>query len=399
MPTESETIEFANSSPTSFYELLNLESKAEAKDVRRAYRKTALQYHPDKNPDNPSAVEKFHQLTAALEILCDVALRAAYDTALSAKVAKKARSEQYDKKRRNMKEELEARENSFKRQKTELDDKKRELERLKEEGARRRMEMDERKKKEAAAAVADTTAMEVDDKEDDEAEVVGESKFSELDRTIKLKWRRKGTGELMDKAGLIDLFSRFGAIDECVVVSGSGDKEKKYTTALLIFHNIAHSYAAVHRDKKALEEEDDEWGIFRDVTWASGKEPDLTFTKPPPKAKSKKEEVLSQDSDKESRSNFNKSSKTSEEDKFPTSSSSYKPATKSTPSFGSFKASSFKKSVPSDAPSISKSDDYESITLMRMKARAAEKRKVEQERLTEELLRREAEEEAAGNGE
>ncbi|KAF3928899.1 hypothetical protein AA313_de0201117 [Arthrobotrys entomopaga] len=395
MPTESEAIEFANSPGTTFYELLNLETTAAAKDVRRAYRKTALQYHPDKNPDNPSAIEKFHLLTAAQEILCDVTLRAAYDNTLAAKVAKKARADQYDKKRRDMKEELEARENSFKRQKTEVDEKKRELERLKEEGARRRMEMDERRKREAAATAAwdeeeegKAGAMEVDNT--DEPQVVGESRFSELDRTVKIKWRRKGAGELMDKAGLIDLFSRFGTIDECVVVSGSGEKEKKYASALIVFHNIAHAYAAVHRDKKALEAEDDEWGLFRDVLWASGKEPDLEFTKP--SKPMRREEPSTKKSD-EPRSKAT-SKNTNEEDKFPTFTGGYKPSTKPAPSF-SFKASSFKKQTSSETPTLSAEDDYESITLMRMRARAAEKRKAEQERLAQELLEREAEEDAA----
>ncbi|KAK6526845.1 hypothetical protein TWF281_010041 [Arthrobotrys megalospora] len=291
-----------------------------------------------------------------------------------------------------MKEELEARENSFKRQKTDADEKKREFERLKEEGARRRMEMDERKKREAAAEEDEAPAeMEVD-QDDDQEVVVGESKFSELDRTLKVKWRRKGVGEMMDKAGLVDLFSRFGKIDECVVVSGSGEKEKKYASALLIFHNIAHAYAAVNRDKKALEEEDDEWGIFRDVVWASGKEPDLTFKKPSKPTATRKEAPPSQPQGDGSQST-SKGIKADGQDRFPTHSKDYKPTSKSAPSF-SFKASSFKKPTAS-AELSSRADemDFESVTLMRMKAKAAERRKAEQQRLTEELLKREAEEE------
>ncbi|KAK6350171.1 hypothetical protein TWF696_006414 [Orbilia brochopaga] len=292
-----------------------------------------------------------------------------------------------------MKEDLEARENTFKRQKVEIDEKKQALQRLKEEGARRRMEMDERKKREAAAAakaeepLETATSMDVDEGTNT---VPGESRFSEFDRTVKVKWRRKGPGELMDKAGLVDLFSRFGDVDECVVVGGSSDKEKekKYMSALLVFRNIAHAYAAVHRDRKALEREDDEWGLFRDVVWASGKEPDLTFTKPA-KSQSSGTHTSKQEPD------ISKPAPDDDEDKFPTSSTSYKPASKSAPSFGSFKGSSFEKSTASDSPSLAEDMDYESITLMRMKARAAEKRKAEQQRLTEELLRKEAEEEKA----
>ncbi|KAK6508243.1 hypothetical protein TWF506_010339 [Arthrobotrys conoides] len=297
-----------------------------------------------------------------------------------------------------MKEELEARENSFKRQKTDADEKKREFERLKEEGVRRRKEMDERKKREAAAEEEeeekDAAEMEIDQDDDGQEVVVGESKFSELDRTLKVKWRRKGAGEMMDKAGLIDLFSRFGKIDECVVVSGSAEKEKKYASALLIFHNIAHSYAAVHRDKKALEEEDDEWAIFRDVVWASGKEPDLTFKKQSKPMEKRNEAPPPKPQGKDTESNP-KGGKDEEQDKFPTFSKGFKPTSKPAPSF-SFKASSFGKPATStDSSSRADEMDFESVTLMRMKAKAAERRQAEQQKLTEELLKREAEEEKA----
>ncbi|EWC48577.1 hypothetical protein DRE_01799 [Drechslerella stenobrocha 248] len=375
MPSEAETIEFA-SLATSFYELLNIEPTAPAKDVRRAYRKTALQYHPDKNPDNPSAVEKFHLLTAAQEILCDVALRAAYDNAIAAKVARKRRTEAYDNKRRSMKEDLEARENSFKRQKTDADEQKNNLERLKEEGARR-----------PAAAAEEEEQMDTVDTNVNARTPTGESKFSELDRTVKLKWRRKNGGELIDKASLVDLFSRFGDIDECVVV-GSGkdrEKEKKYASALLVFRNVVGAYDAVHRDTKALEAEDDEWGLFRDVVWASGKEPDLTFTTTATEAVSSPSTVGVDEP--------GNSKGSSSGDRFPSPSTGYKPTSKSAPSFGSFKASSFKKPAAAAEPSSLAEDmDYEATMLMRMKALATAKRREEQQKLTEELLQEEAKE-------
>jgi DnaJ family protein C protein 17 len=43
--------------------------------VKKAYRKKALECHPDKNPDNPKAAELFHELSKALEILTDVSAR------------------------------------------------------------------------------------------------------------------------------------------------------------------------------------------------------------------------------------------------------------------------------------------------------------------------------------
>ncbi|KAJ4444223.1 hypothetical protein ANN_06014 [Periplaneta americana] len=78
--------------------------------VKKAYRKKALSCHPDKNPDNPKAVELFHQLSKALEILTDESARAAYDKVINAKKAAKLRHRELDSKRQRLKEDLERRE-------------------------------------------------------------------------------------------------------------------------------------------------------------------------------------------------------------------------------------------------------------------------------------------------
>lgn len=78
--------------------------------IRKAYRKQALQCHPDKNPDNPKAAELFHELSSALEILSDEAARSAYDRILSAKKEAELRKQQLDSKRRKLVESLEQRE-------------------------------------------------------------------------------------------------------------------------------------------------------------------------------------------------------------------------------------------------------------------------------------------------
>jgi molecular chaperone DnaJ len=62
------------------YELLGVSQDATEQEIQRAYRKLALKYHPDKNPDDPKAAERFKQVAEAYEILSDKEKRKAYDT-------------------------------------------------------------------------------------------------------------------------------------------------------------------------------------------------------------------------------------------------------------------------------------------------------------------------------
>ncbi|RKZ18147.1 molecular chaperone DnaJ, partial [bacterium] len=62
-----------------YYEVLGVGRDAAAGDIKRAYRKHAIQYHPDKNPDDASAAEKFREAAEAYEVLKDRQKRAQYD--------------------------------------------------------------------------------------------------------------------------------------------------------------------------------------------------------------------------------------------------------------------------------------------------------------------------------
>ncbi len=62
-----------------YYEILGLSKDATKDDVDKAYRKLALKNHPDKNPDDPSAADKFTEVTAAYEVLSDPDKRDQYD--------------------------------------------------------------------------------------------------------------------------------------------------------------------------------------------------------------------------------------------------------------------------------------------------------------------------------
>lgn len=61
------------------YNVLQISSVATGDDIKKAYRKKAIQLHPDKNPNDEKASERFQELGEAYQILSNPKLRAAYD--------------------------------------------------------------------------------------------------------------------------------------------------------------------------------------------------------------------------------------------------------------------------------------------------------------------------------
>ena len=62
-----------------YYEVLGVDKKASAEEIKKAYRKSAMKYHPDRNPGDQEAEEKFKEIGEAYEVLSDEGKRARYD--------------------------------------------------------------------------------------------------------------------------------------------------------------------------------------------------------------------------------------------------------------------------------------------------------------------------------
>ena len=71
--------EFKNVSKADYYEVLGVSREASDQELKSAYRKQALKYHPDRNPGDHAAEEKFKQASEAYQVLSDADKRAAYD--------------------------------------------------------------------------------------------------------------------------------------------------------------------------------------------------------------------------------------------------------------------------------------------------------------------------------
>ena len=62
-----------------YYEILNVERTATDTEIKAAYRKIAIKYHPDRNPGNKEAEEKFKEAAEAYDVLRDPQKRQQYD--------------------------------------------------------------------------------------------------------------------------------------------------------------------------------------------------------------------------------------------------------------------------------------------------------------------------------
>jgi len=216
------------------YLLLEVEHDADSKTIKKAYRKKALTCHPDKNPDNKQAVELFHQLSDALEVLTDEATRLAYDNLLKARKAAELRVRQLDSKRRKLREELEEREKSHTEELVsryhEEDKLAKEIERLRKEGSKQLEEEQEAMRKQMRE------------------EMLGNPKVDTNEDVprVKVKWDKKSDCQY-NRDLLERIFLKYGTVTAIVI------NHKKGGSALVEFDNMTSAKMAVNIETGMLE--------------------------------------------------------------------------------------------------------------------------------------------------
>ncbi len=386
-------------SDTDFYDLLGVAFETSQKDIDRAWRRTALKYHPDKVGNDPVAKEKFHLAQIGYDLLSDPASKALYDNARSARLQRKRQNDLFEGRRRQMKDDLEARERGVKRprEEDEGDEEKlqREIRRLAEDGKRRRKEREDALRKELQkesedADVAANTPGSINDHADGATRV--QSTVSEIDRTVKVRWPVNGDGGSITADGVRNVFSIFGSIESADLLNPKmlrlGKKQKKQlaVVCMIQYKSVVGAHAAVEDFPK---QNGPEWQIFDSVFWAANKEPDFitahqgnrtasdsTPATPTPNGRTKSTHAfLSSDSQAST----------------PTGSPKMDGGgLKKMPSFASFSPAAF--NTPKGSPSGKglgvNSPSLEEMTMIRLK-------NAEKKRLTAEIERQEKEDDAA----
>ncbi|KAH0354831.1 DnaJ-domain-containing protein, partial [Aureobasidium melanogenum] len=284
MPGDDDLIEAAKSTAVDYYELLGItfENSSES-DIRRAYRRTALKYHPDKNADKPDIVEKFHLLQIANDVLSSPEYKAIYDNARRAKQEREERHQAFEGRRRQMKEDLENRENASlkrKHQEEEEGDKlQREIQRLAADGKRRRLERQEQLNRERLEEEErlDRERNGYTSPQTQSIPSQGGTGVADIDRSIKVVWSPES--ETIDKQRLTSMFTSFGKLQDVVVLKpkkkrlGESKSKSLVSSALIVYESVVGAHAAVSDFKKRQSEP--EFKLLDSVYWASNKEPDF----------------------------------------------------------------------------------------------------------------------------
>ncbi|KAK4946737.1 hypothetical protein LTR10_014239 [Elasticomyces elasticus] len=245
-----------------YYELLSIPATASESEIRRAYRKTSLLYHPDKVKPTPENLEKFQLLQTAINILSDAAEKLKYDQTREAKQRRQAETAALESRRRKMKEDLEKREGpttgmafGVSGTKRTWSDRELEIKRIAEENRKRREAVVQQKTQEAQARA--------------EAE---ERPSESIDRSVKVRWVKEAEGLDIDQDALEENFPA-GDVENVLVLKDKKrriegrDKKVMLGTAVIVFKSLAIAKKVVAQGP---------WEGIESVGWAAEKEPDAT---------------------------------------------------------------------------------------------------------------------------
>ncbi|KAI1624874.1 DnaJ protein, subfamily C, member 17 [Exophiala viscosa] len=245
-----------------YYDLLSIPATASEPEIRRAYRKTSLLYHPDKVKPTPENLEKFQLLQTAINILSDAAEKLKYDQTREAKQRRQAETAALESRRRKMKEDLEKREGgpngvafSVSGTKRTWSDRELEIKRIAEENRKRREAVVQQKTQEAHARA--------------EAE---EQPSDSIDRSVKVRWIKEAEGLDVDQEALEENFPA-GDVENVLVLKDKKrriegrDKKVMLGTAVIVFKSLAIAKKIVAQGP---------WEGIESVGWAAEKEPDAT---------------------------------------------------------------------------------------------------------------------------
>lgn len=278
MSDDRDLEEIAKTAADDFYELLDVAFDASESEIKRAYRKASIKSHPDKNPDDPSAADRFIRLGIARDILINEKFKAEYDTQRQRKRERALQNDLLDSKRRKLKEDLERGEREahreYKRKRgemMEMTEREAEVQRLAEDGKRRRKEYVEKLQKarqEEEARFMQPTAEPV------KPQAAGQT--AEMDRTVKVKFQRDGETIAWDKDTISHMFGKYGKIDSVISLADkkvrlSGEKHRKVTsTFFVVFTRLDHGHAAVVDGKR-------DYPLLDSVAWVT-KEPEIKLS-------------------------------------------------------------------------------------------------------------------------
>jgi DnaJ homolog subfamily C member 17 len=227
-----------------YYKAIELQNDATAEEITKAYRKRVLKLHPDKNRNDPKATEKFQALLKAYEVLSDEKARAAYDAVIATKRARQQRDKQMDGKLKRMKDDLETKENAWKKQRLDEDRAKRafeaEMDRLRQQGWKKLREEQHLQSQMAS--------------------MKHEFKIPSLAAAIKVKW--DATKVSFDEVKLQNIFIRFGEIDWI---------QAKTQSAVILYKAEASAAAAMNQLSHPLLE----------LSWVDKTRPRSTTIPPP----------------------------------------------------------------------------------------------------------------------